>query len=661
MREPPPPQLVALMERLGIATPGQIQHMEGRVRRLARDLPWFESVWVDALSQARLMTPFQAKEINAGRGDALRIGPYVLQRPVAACHYAACYRAERTRSRETVRLAVLGDRVAGAEPIFEQLQSLAARAASIACESIVPITDVGAEEGRIWAASPWIDGTSAAEWMVHHGRFPPDVVLEIGRAMLAGLVLLEERGLCHGDISVAGLLLTERGGVVLPQPGLRAIVRPEEGYAHADLRPEAYDALSPERVADGTPPTIASEVYACGCVWWHLLCGRPPLAGGDSLAKLRAAQAAAIGDLRQWTCDVPAPLAAAIATCLQRDPERRPQSIGQLASMLGPAQRQGRQKLARCLSASAGPIAPWLRPARSAGRGKRLPELLTAAAAGLILIAAVAWPLWRARTRPPAAVEAVEAPPRPAPAPHAKPEPPQKAGNKGPADLVLPSDRAIAAQSIRLIAGQCVRSEPGKRVRLLVPPGGMVVNTERVCFENVDFSPDSRLADARPQNDSEPNALVRLGAAEAEFDGCSFRSTPGSLRAPSAILWTHAPDSGQAALALPNGRVRLRNCVFHRVDAAVDCRTPGALAIEAANSLCLARGPLVRLARCPGADEPIRIALSRVTLRDGGPLVECDCGPGSSQPGEIAIEATGCVLSPRPGVPLLLVTAAESP
>ena len=41
---------------------GQVTQMGRRVRRLARDLPQFESVWVDALAQARILTPFQAAE-----------------------------------------------------------------------------------------------------------------------------------------------------------------------------------------------------------------------------------------------------------------------------------------------------------------------------------------------------------------------------------------------------------------------------------------------------------------------------------------------------------------------------------------------------------------------------------------------------------------------
>ena len=41
---------------------------------MAGDLPRFESVWIDALRQARLLTQFQAAEISAGHGETLRVG-----------------------------------------------------------------------------------------------------------------------------------------------------------------------------------------------------------------------------------------------------------------------------------------------------------------------------------------------------------------------------------------------------------------------------------------------------------------------------------------------------------------------------------------------------------------------------------------------------------
>ena len=75
MSESPPKKLIELMGRFGLASAEQVRGMRGRVRQLTHGLPAFESVWVDALAQARLLTAYQAVELNEGRGASLEVGP----------------------------------------------------------------------------------------------------------------------------------------------------------------------------------------------------------------------------------------------------------------------------------------------------------------------------------------------------------------------------------------------------------------------------------------------------------------------------------------------------------------------------------------------------------------------------------------------------------
>ena len=154
----------------------------------------------------------------------------------------------------------------------------------------------------------------------------------------------EEIGIIHGDLRAASLLCPESGDAFLVHPGLRAIVRPAEGYALADLAPEAYETLAPERMATGSPPTIASDIYACGCLWWQLLAGRSPLAGGNSLARLQAAHAARVPDIRRVAPDTPDRLWRAMADCLQRGSGRSPRQFCRIGPSGWPSQpaRSGR-------------------------------------------------------------------------------------------------------------------------------------------------------------------------------------------------------------------------------------------------------------------------------------------------------------------------------
>ncbi len=123
MREEAPGGLVSLLEHLQLADRSQIEHVAPRVRRLAGELPDFDSVWVDALLQARILSPFQAEQINAGRGESLVCGPYVLARRLPSPHYAECFEARHLETGRAVRLyRVLRPQVDAAQAARELLR-----------------------------------------------------------------------------------------------------------------------------------------------------------------------------------------------------------------------------------------------------------------------------------------------------------------------------------------------------------------------------------------------------------------------------------------------------------------------------------------------------------------------------------------------------------
>ena len=445
MRELPPPQLAALLKRLGLATEGDFERVEATVHRIAGSLPRFESVWIDALRQARCLTHFQAAEIHARARRSTGGRRCVLLQPVFDCGYSAVYRAEDRQTREIVRLAVFSPPSQDRDLLLAKLESLSALGKRLAGPAGL-IVAAGLDGSHGHAASPWVEGTSLADFVLHHGRFPPQAVLEIARAMLGELVDLElvgrignpsyepagdnlrgrigfqpvsaddeskrldrlqtypTAGLVHGDIRMQTVLIANDGEVHIPHPGLRGLIRPHEGMSCDNSAPDACSTLAPERVTEGTPPTTMSDLFACGCVWWHLLCGRPPLGGGDARSRLLAAQAAAIDDLHQWAADVPGVLVEAIGDCLQKDPRKRPQSMADLAQRLGPLRRSGRQTIARCLAAAAEPRAAWLRSKRTRKKAAH-PHRVTAAALLVMAGVAVAWPLWVAGNRRPANAE----------------------------------------------------------------------------------------------------------------------------------------------------------------------------------------------------------------------------------------------------------------
>jgi serine/threonine protein kinase len=717
MREEPPQELVQLLEPLNLATPAQVRGVARLVRRLAEGLPLFESVWVDALAQVRLLTPFQATEINAGRGPLLKVGPFVLTHRLPSLGYADVYRAREIASGKSVRLTValaegsrLGQRA-------KQLEMLASNAAALSSPCLAPVTSAGVDGNRLWAAGPDVEGRTADQWMVHNGRFPSEAVLEIARQMLPGLVLLEKAGIAHGDLSAASVLLTDDGQVVLCQPGIRGILRPEEGHASADLLPQYFDGLAPERVAQGTPPSIAGDLYACGYVWWHLLTGRTPVPGGDSLAKLRAIETARIIDVRRLAPDAPSSLSAAVMACLRREPSLRPESMVRLAATLGTSTHSGRHLLAECLHHPSRRLSRWAASIPSLRDSGHAPLWLAAVAGCLVAAITFTWSLRPASpTIPPAAISAppaaISSPPLPPgdgkgegidhgrtilaatqpawpPGLTADPpatrhdtlaaDPPASRHDADAADLILPGGQPLRLASLTLRAGQCVRGEGRQRPLLLVPAGGLLVQSEKIRFQNVDFlwsgQEQFRKADFSPprqtgrtevyptegRSSSAQPAIVRIEAARAEFQGCSFQASRSVVVKPAALQWAQPGDNGSLDLALPTSQIRLKDCVFRQVAAAVDTQRAGAVGLDLANVLYLGEGPLVHLRHCPRFDEPLILNLTNVTLRGCGPLLECAYDKVEDQPGKIAVQAESCAFVPAPCVPLILLSGEGSP
>ena len=156
MRHTPPESLVELLRQLGLASADDLRAAAGRARRLARGLPLFESVWIDALAQAGVLTAFQASEINARRGLHLRVGPYVLDRPLGSLQYADSYAAHAIDTCDGVLLAVQD--VSAKSPqerdeILRRLEKLLALSATLDSSfgRLLPVVAADVDGRRAWA------------------------------------------------------------------------------------------------------------------------------------------------------------------------------------------------------------------------------------------------------------------------------------------------------------------------------------------------------------------------------------------------------------------------------------------------------------------------------------------------------------------------------
>jgi eukaryotic-like serine/threonine-protein kinase len=704
MRDEPPPELADLLARLHLATAEQVAAAGRYARRMAGDLPLFDSVWIDALVQSRLLKPYQAAEINAGRGQQLLVGSYVIRHALGNLGYAQSFTAweihhseiePKPKSRRNVQLVVKRCRSAPvAEQAAAKLQSMIARFAEFKSSRIAPLTAAGADGNTLWAAFEAAGGFSVGEMVACSGRIAPGAAMEIARQMAAALEELHQAGLVHGDISAWSLWLNAHGEIRLTHCGVRGVME-SDAVDPSEPRPlEAFDYLAPERMSGKSPPTMATDIYACGCLWWHLLAGRPPLVGGDLIGKTRAVSRPKIANIRYIAPDTPEALAAAIDACTRIDPAQRPASFAELAEKLGSPSRGATRRLAAKLAASGHQVR------RSSGwktqlRWQHAGQPLLATAACLFLLAAATWPLWRSRhsaNRPLGTKDAVIAqvdvnrpttrptnPDRGQDNPRAATtnnpqrdvrqvnyqtidETPASAGEiatvaKENSIVELACDAEINGATLRLQSGTTVRGVGKKRPQIVTPPNGLVIAVDQVRFENVDFIWRQR---AEEITSPERHALVDIRAPHAEFVGCTFQAlSTGTFELPVAIRLSDNRAQRGAALA-PAVRVRIEHTALQGVACAIDCHMTGPAAISMLDMLHLGHGPLICFSQSRPADAPTAIGLEHVTARGMPAVLQFEHDETADHSGGITVTATACVFAPEENGALICCSGQRS-
>ncbi len=690
MPDQPSEQLLALIDQLGLASSQQVAAAGRRARRLARNLPLFDSVWVDALVQDRLLTPYQAAEINAGRGAQLAVDRYVISTVTSSLGYASCYAGQAGGEDEDFTLLVAPLRNVTREEAAQGLAMLVDRQQKVSARGVMTVADAGVLGDRVWAVSSGSLPLSAGDWMVRQGRLPGEAVLEIARQMAADLAALEAAGLLHGDLSATTLRLAPEGQTRLLMPGLRGLLRPNEGYAWTDLLPEAYNYLAPERIAEGSPPTTSSDLFACGSLWWHLLTGRPAIAGGNALAKIKAAHAGRIREIRHVAPDVPTPLAAAIDAVTQDDVRRRPSSFAELATTLGPPTRQGQAGLASWLAQQASARVQLASTTKAVRQSRHLP-VLAAGLAGLLLMAAVVtYPRWSqtaaalwqtpstapedepglaeeptriaqaviedakplaSATRRVAATVTEEAQPaRSAVTRAAATEPSRDVPDREP--LILAGGQTVRAEQLELSPGLVVRAAAGHRATIDCTTESLRIAVDRVTFENIDFRV---IASRASTADKSPHpAMVQCHARQATFRGCTWAAMANSKSRVTALQLAAEP--------LPSSeeqRLVLENCVLGSVTYGLRLRRADSAHLSLENVLYQGVGPLVRLDRLPAPEHAVLIDLTGCTLRGCSSLL--DTRADESACGGITIAARHCVFALRPKGCLLRAAASAKP
>jgi eukaryotic-like serine/threonine-protein kinase len=187
--EPLSKPLTDWLTRLKLSTPAHLRRCRGRVRQLAKDLPAFDSVWIDALVHARKLTAFQAKRFESGEPEKLAVGPCVLVDQLGH-GTSATYLARYHKGDEQCVLKILTIPEEQRSFVLESLRQLVARSENLSHPSAVSPKSCLAHGQDLVTVSRYVPGPSLNQLLVRRGRFPAPIVMALAKQLIDGCAAL---------------------------------------------------------------------------------------------------------------------------------------------------------------------------------------------------------------------------------------------------------------------------------------------------------------------------------------------------------------------------------------------------------------------------------------------------------------------------------------
>ena len=253
------------------------------------------------------------------------------------------WRARDPRLERDVALKVLPATAEADESARKRLLREARMASKLNHPHVCTIYEVGEAEGQAFIAMELVEGESLAA-RLSTGPLPPEQVLRYGEQVAEALEHAHSRGVVHRDLKCANVVITPEGRAKVLDFGLAGRLRSEtdgeastQSMESAELSGKIAGTLpymAPEQLR-GQPADSRSDLWAVGIMIYEMAAGSRPFRGNTGFELSSAILGQPTPSLPQTaTGQLPAQLQAVIDHCLEKDPDARYQSAGEVRAAL---------------------------------------------------------------------------------------------------------------------------------------------------------------------------------------------------------------------------------------------------------------------------------------------------------------------------------------
>lgn len=272
-------------------------------------------------------------------------GKYLIEELIKTGGMGSVYRGKHVLMDKRVAVKVLRPSLAVDDDVVARFSREAKAASRISHPHAVNVTDFGeSENGVVFLVMEYLDGQTLKEVIKEDGAMSLDRTGEIVRQVAGALDAAHEQGVIHRDLKSDNIMLSQTNGgdwAKVLDFGIAKIQQPEGvrdiEITAANLVIGTPQYMSPEQCSQSGPIDARSDVYSFGIIVYEMLAGRVPFTGESPTVIMMKQVQDEPPPISEFRPDLPAAVTQVISQALEKQPDDRFQSAGELAKALADA------------------------------------------------------------------------------------------------------------------------------------------------------------------------------------------------------------------------------------------------------------------------------------------------------------------------------------
>jgi eukaryotic-like serine/threonine-protein kinase len=272
-----------------------------------------------------------------------KLSHYEIVADLGAGGMGVVYRAHDLTLNRDVAIKVLPHERALSDRARARFKREALAASALNHPNIVTIYEVNSEGGVDFLVMEYVRGSTLLS-LLRKGTLSMQEAMRYLMQIADALTKAHAAGIIHRDLKPGNIMVTEDGLVKVLDFGLAKIAHDVEDSSHTAptqsfslTQPGMVTGtvcyMSPEQ-ARGEKVDARSDIFSFGIVMFETLSGQLPFTGPNSMAVLHNLHFTPPRDITALRPDVPPLLVALIARMLEKDPEKRIQTMTEVLSIL---------------------------------------------------------------------------------------------------------------------------------------------------------------------------------------------------------------------------------------------------------------------------------------------------------------------------------------